>query len=121
MTAGSVIATLPHQLKEFTVSQFGVQQESMAHAATKVEDASVQIGQHINTLRSEVEQMLSGWRGEAAGAFGQVHASFEGQASRINNALTQMHEALVATGRTYGTQEADQASSIQGLAGQING
>jgi WXG100 family type VII secretion target len=104
------------------VTSFGVQQESMTQAATKVEDASVQIGQHINTLRSEVEQMLGGgWQGEAAGAFSQVHQAFESQANKVNTALKTMHEALVATGRTYGTQEADQTSAIQGLAGQING
>lgn len=102
------------------MSQFGVQQESMAQAATKVEDATVQIQQHINTLRTEVEHMLSGWRGEAAGAFGQVHQAFEGQAGKINNALKTMHEALLATGRTYGHQETSQTSAIQGLAGQIN-
>jgi WXG100 family type VII secretion target len=101
--------------------QFGVQQESMAQAATKVEDASVQIGQHINTLRSEVETMSAGWRGNAAGAFMQVHESFEVQANKINTALKQMHEALLATGRTYGTQESEQTSTLQGLSGQING
>jgi WXG100 family type VII secretion target len=103
------------------MTQFGVQQQSMAQAATKVEDASVQIGQHINTLRSEVEQMMGGWRGDAAGAFMQVHEAFEGQANKINNALKTMHEALIATHKTYGTNESEQTSSLQGLSGQING
>jgi WXG100 family type VII secretion target len=93
----------------------------MAQGATKVDDAATQIQGHIQNLRSEVETMMGGWRGEAASSFVQVHESFEQQATKINNALRQMHEALVATHRTYGTQETNQTQSLSGLAGQING
>jgi len=80
------------------VTSFCGQQESMTKAASKVEDASMLIGQHIDALRSEVEQMLGGWQGEAAGAFSQVHQAFESQANKVNAALRTMHEALVASG-----------------------
>jgi WXG100 family type VII secretion target len=103
------------------VAQYTTSQEAMAQGAAKVDDASNQIQGHINNLRSEVETMMGGWRGEAAGAFVQVHDAFEQQANKINNALRQMHEALLATHRTYGAREADQTQSLSGLAGQING
>jgi WXG100 family type VII secretion target len=93
----------------------------MAQGAAKVDDAANQIQGHIGNLRSEVETMMGGWKGEAASAFVQVHDAFEQQANKINNALRQMHEALLATHRTYGTQETDQTQSLSGLAGQING
>ena len=32
-----------------------------------------------------------------------------------------MHEALLSTHRTYGTQESGQTQTFSGLAGQING
>lgn len=103
------------------MAQYTTSQEAMAQGAAKVDDASTQIQGHISNLRSEVETMMGGWRGEAAGAFIQVHDAFEQQATRLNNALRQMHEALMATHRTYGTQESNQSQSLTGLAGQING
>jgi WXG100 family type VII secretion target len=65
--------------------------------------------------------MMGGWRGEAASAFTQVHNSFEEQATKINSALQRMHEALLATNRTYTSQETSQSQTLSGLAGQING
>jgi WXG100 family type VII secretion target len=103
------------------VAQYTTSQEAMAQGAAKVDDAATQIQGHIQNLRSEVETMMGGWRGEAASSFVQVHESFEAQATKINNALRQMHEALVATHRTYGTQETNQTQTLSGLAGQING
>jgi WXG100 family type VII secretion target len=93
----------------------------MAAGATKVDIATQSIQGHINTLRSEVETMFGGWRGDAANSFSQVHNSFEVQAKKINDALRSMHEALVATHRVYGTQEADQSQGFNSMVGQING
>ena len=103
-----------------TVAQYTTSQEAMAQGAAKVDEAANQIQGHINNLRAEVETMMGGWRGEAASAFVQVHDAFEQQATRINTALRQMHEALVSTHRTYGTQESTQTQTLSGLAGQIN-
>jgi WXG100 family type VII secretion target len=102
------------------VAQYTTSQETMQSGAAKVEDAANQIQGHIQTLRGEVETMMGGWRGEAANSFVQVHDAFEQQATKINNALRRMHEALVSTHSTYGTQESDQTQSLSGLAGQIN-
>jgi WXG100 family type VII secretion target len=102
------------------VAQYTTSQEAMAQGATRVDEAAQQIQGLITNLRSEVETMMGGWRGEAASAFVQVHDAFEQQANRINSALRQMYEALIATHRTYGTQETTQTQSLSGLAGQIN-
>jgi len=103
------------------MTQFTTDEEAMAAAAVKVDDAAAAIQGHIGKLRGGVEQMLGGWRGEASGSFVQVHQAFEGQATKINDALRAMHEALVATGKTYGSQEADQSGAFQGMVGTING
>ena len=102
------------------MAQYSTSQEAMQQGAAKVEDAANQIQGHIQNLRSEVETMMGGWRGEAANSFMQVHNAFEQQAGKINTALRRMHEALVATHSTYGTQESDQTQALSGLAGQIN-
>ena len=102
------------------MAQYTTSQEAMAQGANKVDDASTQIQGHISNLRSEVETMMGGWRGEAASTFVQVHDAFEQQANKINNALRQMHTALLSTHQTYGTQESNQTQTLSGLAGQIN-
>ncbi|HEY3631326.1 MAG TPA: WXG100 family type VII secretion target [Jatrophihabitantaceae bacterium] len=99
---------------------FGTSEEAMQAGANAVESATQAIRGHISTLRSEAEQMMSAWKGEAAGAFSSVHASFEENAARINSALQQMHEALVATHRTYGTQESNQSQTFTNMNSQIN-
>ena len=103
------------------MSQYTTSQEAMQSGANKVDEAAGQIQGHIGNLRSEIETMMGGWKGEASTAFIGVHESFEQQANKINNALRQMHEALVSTHRTYGTQESTQTETLSGLAGQING
>jgi WXG100 family type VII secretion target len=103
------------------MAQFSTDEEAMAAAAVKVDDAASTIQTLIGKLRGDVDTMMSGWRGDASGSFVQVHQAFEGQAAKINDALRGMHEALVATGRTYGSQESDQAQSFQGMVGTING
>ena len=103
------------------MAQYTTSQETMAQGAVRVDEATNQIQGHISNLRSEVETMMGGWRGEAASSFVQVHDAFEQQAAKINNALRQMHEALLSTHKTYGTQETNQTQTLSGLAGQING
>jgi WXG100 family type VII secretion target len=103
------------------VAQYTTSQEAMASGAAKVDEAAGQIQGIIGALRGEVETMMGGWRGDAASAFIGVHESFESQANRINSALRQMHEALVATNSTYTNQETTQTQTLTGLAGQING
>lgn len=102
------------------MDQYTTDQEAMAHGAAKVGEAAARIQGVLGRLRAEVDTMMGGWRGEAAAAFMQVHGAFEEQADRINNALHHMHEALLATHRTYGAQESTQTHTLTGLAGQIN-
>lgn len=103
------------------MSGFNTSQEAMAASAAKVDEATQAVQGHINTLRTEVETMLGGWGGNAANAFGNLHGNFEAQANKINNALRNMHSALVATHATYHNQEESETSTISGFAGQING
>lgn len=93
----------------------------MQAGANKVEEAQQAIQGHISTLRGEVETMMDGWRGEAAQAFVQVHTAFEENANRINSALAEIHQALVATHQQYGTQESDQSQTFTSMTNQING
>lgn len=93
----------------------------MQAGANAVQDAHQQVQGLIGQLRGEVEQMMGQWGGQAAQAFVTVHEAFEGQANKINQALDQMHSALVATHQTYGTQESDQSQTFTNMTGQING
>lgn len=103
------------------MASYTTSQEAMQQGAVKVEQASNDIQGLLGTLQNEVDTMMGGWGGEAATAFVQVHEAFGQQANKINTALRNMHEALISTHRTYGTQETDQSSSFQQMIGTING
>ena len=99
---------------------FSTSQDAMAAGAAHVDEATQQVQTHIGALRSEVETMMGGWGGSASTAFTNLHANFETQANKINNALRQMQEALVSTRTTYASQEEQEAAAIGSLSGQIN-
>lgn len=99
---------------------FATSQEAMAAGAAHVDEATQLVQGQISSLRTEVETMLGGWGGNAASAFTGLHQNFEGQATRINNALVAMQEALVSTRSTYVNQEEQETSAISSLSGQIN-
>lgn len=100
---------------------FSTEQGAMQAGANAVQEAHQQVQGLLGQLRGEVEQMMGGWGGQAAQAFMGVHEAFEGQANKINQALDRMHEALVATHTTYGTQESDQTQTFTSMTGNING
>jgi WXG100 family type VII secretion target len=111
-----------HRMKEGPiVAQYTTSDQAMASGASKVEDATVQIAQVLQTLDREVTTMTGGWKGDGANSFMQVHEAFTSQANKINTALKNMHEALVANRTTYVNQESDQSSSFNSMAGRING
>jgi len=93
----------------------------MQRGANAVQEAHQQVQGLIQTLSGEVEQMMGGWGGQAANAFMGVHEAFNSQATKINSALDRMHEALVSTHSTYGTQESDQSQTFTNMTGNING
>ena len=103
------------------MAQFTTSEQSMANGASKVDEASTQITQVLSKLGSEVDQLRSGWRGQGANSFMQVHEAFGQQANKINTALKNMHDALVSNKTTYATQESDQSQSFSTLAQNING
>lgn len=100
---------------------FTTEQEAMQRGANAVQEAHQQVQGLIQTLSGEVEQMMGGWGGQAANAFVGVHEAFNGQATKINQALDRMHQALVSTHSTYGTQETDQSQTFTNMTGNING
>jgi WXG100 family type VII secretion target len=100
-------------------SGYNVQQETMAKGAQAVDSATEQINGHLQRLDSEVQTMFGGWKGNAQRAFGELHANWVNQQQKLQQALRDMHEALVATGKTYDAQEEQQAGQFGNIAGQL--
>jgi WXG100 family type VII secretion target len=100
--------------------QSSVDRAAMAQAATEVEEKANIIKGLQNTLDSHKAELMSGWKGQAAMTFAQVHEEFNRDFTQVINALQDMHEALVHTRIQYETreQEAQQAASeVQKLLG----
>jgi WXG100 family type VII secretion target len=98
---------------------YNVQHEAMAKGAQAVDSATEQINQHLRKLDTEVQTLFGGWKGSAQRAFGDLHANWVAQETKLHTALKDMHDALVKTGQTYNAQEENQAGSFSNIAGQL--
>jgi len=101
------------------VAGFTNESESMRKGAEAVDEATGHIKTHLGTLQHYVDDMMSQWRGNAARSFGGAHGAFAQQGEKLNNALRNMHTALVQTSQTYAAQEQEGSSSFNHIAGQL--
>jgi WXG100 family type VII secretion target len=99
--------------------QFAVDPAMMARGQQAVADACGQIDGHVKRLDSEIQNMFASWRGEAQQQYAQLHSAWSEQQQKLLMALRDMQEALKGTTDVYLQNEAEQADSIRGLAGQI--
>ena len=92
----------------------------MQQASQQVDEAA----QLITGLKLKVDgqhqDLFSGWKSNAAGAYAQVHAAWDAQLTRILGNLNVIHENLTGTGVNYGTNDADQAMLANQLSGLLN-
>src|SRR4051794_34758848 len=98
--------------------QSNVDRAAMGQAAQHIEEKANIIKGLQNTLDSHRGELMSGWKGEAAMTFNQVHEEFNKDFTRVINALQGMHESLVHTKITYEAKEQESreaASEVQRL------
>jgi ESAT-6 family protein len=101
------------------VDGFTQDQDAMHKGATAVDDAHKQIHRHLQTLQGHVTDMQSRWTGGASRSFVGAADAFHQQAMKLNNALDNMHNALVQTKITYAAQEETGSSSFNNIASQL--
>lgn len=101
------------------VDGFTNEHDSMVRGAQAVQDAHDKIKGLLGQLQGDVEAMRGGWKGTASNSFGNAHEMFNQQGQKLNGALDNMHQALVATGQAYAQSEEEGSSSFSNIASQL--
>lgn len=101
------------------VGSFTQDEEAMAKGANAVDEAHKQIHKHLQLLQGHVDDMRSKWTGGASRSFHAASEAFNQQALKLNNALNNMHDALIQTKTAYAAQEESGTSSFNNIASQL--
>lgn len=78
----------------------------MATAANQTQQAVDQIRGIQSTMNSQQEALQAGWKGEASTAFTNAFATFNGDFTKVLQALQNLEEKLSASQKNYTATEA---------------
>lgn len=95
--------------------QFTTGSTEMLQAVKTMEDVNQQLQGSLRALQGEVEQVAGAWKGSAATAFANLMARFNEDATKLNNDLQQISEAVSGNNKTYQANEENAQSSISGI------
>lgn len=85
----------------------------MHMAAARLQDAGQRLQDSLSGVDLEVREMLgSGWKGDAASAFGSAWEQWHGGAGQVIRAIQTMSELLTVAGKEYGKTDEHGARAI---------
>ncbi|WP_399085038.1 WXG100 family type VII secretion target [Streptomyces sp. BBFR2] len=91
---------------------FQVTAEEMVAFSGKIDSVAQAIDGEIRRLGGTVENVSSAWKGQAATRYHQLQTQVNEDATRINQLLKEIKEAIDQTTGNYTSSEEDQAASI---------
>ncbi|MFF9482370.1 WXG100 family type VII secretion target [Streptomyces sp. NPDC014733] len=97
-------------------SQFTVTEEEMVAFSGKIGSVSQTIEGEIRHLNTVVDNITSGWRGQAATSYNQLQSKVNEDATRINQLLNEIKEAIDGTTKNYAASEEAQNASMSHVA-----
>jgi WXG100 family type VII secretion target len=97
-----------------------VNRATMATAATQVESAVTQIRGMQSQMNGYHQNLMGGWKGEAASTFTSAYEQFSTDFSKVVNALEGIHEKLVGSHATYVSTEQSTTADVSKVSGLLN-
>jgi WXG100 family type VII secretion target len=94
--------------------------DSMATAATQVEEAVAQIRGLQSRLNATHADTMTGWQGESASAFTAAFTEFNADFSKVITALDMMHEKLIGSRVNYNASESANTASANRITTALN-
>lgn len=88
-----------------------------AHA---VHEAKAGIDQQVKNVRGEMEQLRGYWSGGAAASFSALMTRWEEQATKLNNVLVTLEDALAGTEKDQAASEEQHQQAISGLGSMMS-
>lgn len=99
--------------------QSQVNRASMQTAAGQVEDAHGKIHSLQNNLSGEINQLRTGWKGQASDAFYGAYTQFDGEFEKVKKGLDDIHQKLVGSQVAYTQTEEDQKAATNPILGML--
>ncbi|MEW1660567.1 WXG100 family type VII secretion target [Streptomyces sp. NPDC093707] len=101
--------------------QFTTTHEEMVAFSGKIDSVNQAIQGELKRLESVVDQITSGWKGQAAASYHQLQSQVNEDGNRINQLLAEIKTAIDETSKNYTASEDEQAQSISHVTAQAGG
>ncbi len=98
--------------------QFTTTEEEMRAFATRIDTVNGQVQGEITRLQGVVDNITSGWKGQAANAYNQLQNQVNADASKLNEILRSIKDAIDVTSKNYSQSDDEQRSSMTGISSQ---
>ncbi|MFD0569956.1 WXG100 family type VII secretion target [Kitasatospora gansuensis] len=92
--------------------QFTTTAEEMTAFANRIGDVNASVQGEIQRLNALVDEIKQGWQGQAAAAYQQLQTRFNEDATKLNQVLDEIRQAIESTTKLYSQTEQEQASSF---------
>lgn len=97
--------------------QYTVTEEEMRAFSNRISTVNSSIQGEISRLQTVVDNITSGWKGQAASAYNNLQSQVNEDAKKLNQVLGEIKEAIDSTTSSYQASEEEQAASITHVAG----
>jgi WXG100 family type VII secretion target len=100
-------------------NSFGTSTDAMTAAANHVDQVSQEISSALTTLKNQIDPLAGSWQGGAASAFNTLMLQWHEDANKLTAALSDISQALSASGKNYAETETSNHSAISTILGGI--
>jgi WXG100 family type VII secretion target len=101
-------------------SSFGTSTDAMTAAANQVDAVSQEISHALCTLKNQIDPLAHSWQGGAASAFNALMTQWHEDAGKLTSALSDISQALNASGKNYAETESSNHSAIASILGGMS-
>lgn len=102
-------------------SGFGTNYAEMASCAKDIENVEQEINATVNKLNGDLAPLEAGWKGQAAQAFQQLQQRLMEDAKKLNQALSDIANAMKSASSTYEQQEQEAHHGISNITSRLGG
>ncbi|NHC44036.1 WXG100 family type VII secretion target [Motilibacter aurantiacus] len=94
---------------------YGTQLDTMQEASRHVADVNQQIQGQLSSLMSRLEPLSAAWKGSSAVSFQALHQRWNENAAKLNDALSDISQAIAVSGTTYQRSDESQQQSFSSI------
>ncbi|MBB1244776.1 WXG100 family type VII secretion target [Streptomyces durbertensis] len=92
--------------------RFTTTEEEMVAFSNKISNVSSSIQGEIKRLQTVVDTITGGWKGAAATSFNTMQSQVNTDATKLNQVLAEIKEAIDATTKNYVASEEEQRQIV---------